>query len=99
VTIYEHRTSLTASAGEVSTTSLKIVGGLLRYVLVRANTATTNFRLTLKDDHNTERLNYGFHKGEIVDDKLSMPVDGTYTAVITNANQDDTFELILSVQE
>lgn len=99
MTIYEHKTSLTTAAGTVSTVSLRIPGGILRYVLVRANTSGTVFRFDLKDDNDKVRLNYGFSTGELMDDKLTFPITGAYTASITNASQDDTFEVILSVQE
>ena len=99
MTVYEHKVSITASSGDVSSTSLKIPGGLLRYVLVRANTGSTVFRFELKDDNGRVRLNYGFHTGEIVDNTVTLPMDGAYTASITNASPDDTFYVVLSVQE
>lgn len=99
MTIYEHRTSMTASAGNISTLTLRIPGGLLRYVLVRAQTDSTLFRFNLKDEDSKTRLNYGFHQGELIDDKITMPMAGQYTASITNASADDTFDIILSVQE
>lgn len=99
MTIYELQTSMTTAAGNISVVSLKIPGGILGYVLVRANTDTTNFRFKLTDDNSVDRLNYGFHQGEIVDEKIHIPVTGAYTASITNASPDDTFQIILSVQE
>lgn len=99
MTIYEHTTSLTTVAGAISTVSLRIPGGLLKQVLVRANTATTSFRLDMQDENGVTRLNYGFHKGEMVDNTIGMPITGNYTLNITNASPDDTFRVILSVQE
>jgi hypothetical protein len=97
--IYEHRTSMTTVAGTISTVSLKIPGGLLRNVLVRANTDTTVFRFNLKDDNGVTRLNYGFMQGELVDETITMPLSGAYTATITNASPNDVFQIILGVQE
>lgn len=99
MTIYEHKTSLTTASGTIGTISLKVPGGLLKYVLVRANTDTTVFRFKLTDDNSRVRLNYGFHQGELVDDKISMPITGAYTASITNASPDDTFDVVLAIQE
>jgi len=101
MTVYEHKTSVTTASGSISTSTLKVTGGLLRYLLIRAMTSgTTQFRANLVDDNNVTRLNYAYHNGEIVDDKISLPVSGEYTINITNAGpSDDTFQLIFSVQE
>jgi len=90
---------MTTASGSVSSATLKIRGGLLRYLLVRANTSTTVFRTTLVDDNSVTRLNYGFHSGELVDDKISIPVAGSYTIQIQNASPDDTFQIVASVEE
>jgi hypothetical protein len=75
MTIYEFVTSgIPTAAGSVSSTTLKIQGGLLRQMLVRANTASTVFKVNLSDDNSTTRLNYGFHTGEINDTGETGPL-------------------------
>lgn len=98
--IYEHRASITTASGSTSTATLRLRGGLLRYLLIRAQTSsTTEFRANLVDENSVTRINYAYHQGEIVDDKICLPVVGNYTINITNASPDDTFQMVFSVQE
>ena len=97
--IYEHTTSLTTASGSISTVTLNIRGAILRYLLVRAGTSSTVFKTNLIDGDSITRLNYGFHTGELVDDKIAIPVVGNYTIQIQNASPDDTFRVILSCEE
>ena len=99
MTIYEFNTSVTVQGGSSNAVSHAIVGGRCQYLLIRANTATTIFRADLKDDNGVVRLNYDFHEGEIVDDKINFPMTGKYTVEITNSSPNDTFRIILSVPE
>jgi hypothetical protein len=97
--VYEQRASVTTASGSYSQTTLKNVGGLLRYLLIKPNTATTNFQITLTDYKGIVRKRYGFHTGELIDDQLTMPVSGAYTVDIVNGSPDDTFQIIFGVQE
>lgn len=100
MTIYEHKTTISTASGTTNSDTLNIRGGILRYVLVRALTSNVcQFRVSFSDDNALTRLNYGFHQGELVDDKISIPVSGNYTINITNASPDDTFQIIFSVEE
>ena len=72
----------------------------MRYLLVRALTdTTTQFKVDFVDNNSVTRLNYAYHVGELIDDKIALPVVGNYTINITNASPDDTFRVIFSVQE
>lgn len=99
MTIYEHRTSMTVSGGSKSSTTLRIVGGLCRQLLIRSNTSTTIFRVDLQDSNGKTRRNYDFHQGELNDMELALPVVGNFTINLTNVSPDDTFDLIMAVQE
>lgn len=103
MTVYEFVGSSTTVGGSVSSTTLTIQGGLLRQVLIQANTATTLFRANLQDSRGRTRLNYAYHNGEINDTgktgALPLPVAGVYTINITNASPDDMFQIVLGVQE
>ena len=101
MTVYEMRASLTTASGTVSSASLYIPGGLGRQLLVRANTATTLFRVQLLDESSVVRRNWGFHRGELNDttDNIRMAFVGSYSLQITNASPNDTFTVVLAIQE
>lgn len=97
--IYEHKTTLTASAGSTTTTTLKVTGGLMQQFLVQANTSTTVFRANLVDKNSYTRMQYGFHTGELNDVGSSLPLTGAVTINITNASPNDIFKILVSVDE
>ena len=99
MTIYQYRASLTASSGSVSSTTLKVRGGLLRQVYVKSNTATTVFMTNLVDDNNVTIMTWASQTGNLNDIDIAVPVQGQYTFNITNASPDDTFKILLGVQE
>ena len=99
MTIYEHTTSLTTASGSVNSTTLRVMGGLCRQILVRANTSTTVFRFDMQDDNSVTRLNFGFHTGELNETDLAFPMVGKYTLRVTNASPDDTFRILVAVEE
>ena len=97
--VSELKTSLTVSGGSATAISHRNVGGLLKYVLIRANTSTTSFYAALTDTDGTVRINYDVHTGEIVDNTSDLPLVGMYLVNITNASATDTFKVILGVWE
>lgn len=101
--IYTHTTSQTTVGGTVSSTTLNVRGGLLRQVLIRANTATTMFKVDITEQSGITVLNYAFHNGEINDTgstgALPLPMSGYYNLNITNASPNDTFNIRLVLQE
>ena len=99
MTIYEHKTSLTASAGSTSTTTLRVRGGLLRQVLITANTSSTVFRANIQDEDGINRLDWGFSTGQLNEVGLAFPIVNSYRLNITNASPNDTFTVRMSVQE
>jgi len=93
---------MTVSGGSVGTTTLNVLGGLVRNVLFRALTnggTGTIFRADLTDDHSVQRVNWGYSNGEINDDSITFPISGPYTINVTNASTTDTFQIILAVEE
>ena len=98
MTIYPYRTTLTSLAGATSSTTLDIIGGLLRQVLIVANTASTVFQPFITDEAGLEVSRYGLQTGEM-SDLTAIPVRGRYTISITNASPNDTFRIFLGVQE
>ena len=98
MTIYQFRKSVSTAAGATSTATLKIPGGICRQVLIKAATSTTTFLSFITDESNMEVARYGSQTGEL-DDITAIPMAGSYTVNITNASPDDTFTIMLGVQE
>lgn len=99
MTVYEFRATSVAAAGAASAIGLNIPGGLIRQVLVRANTDTTVFRVNLTDASGLRRRDYGYHTGEINDMGITMAIAGSLAVNITNASPNDTFQILVAVQE
>ena len=100
--IYEHKAIVTVSGGSVGTTTLNVLGGLARNLLIRALTnggTGTIFRADLTDEDGVARVNWGYENGELNDHTLHFPITGRYTINITNASATDTFRVILGVAE
>ena len=99
MTVYEQRATVTVAAGAGSSIGLNIPGGLIRQVLVRSNTDTTVFRANLVDASGLTRLNWGFETHEINDTGLALAIAGSLALNITNASPNDTFRILIAVQE
>ena len=99
MTIYEVKTSITTASGSVTTTSLRIPGGICRYLMIRANTSTTVFRANLQDEDSVRLVDWGFHTGELVETGISIPLNGIHRLQITNASPDDIFAVRMRVEE
>jgi len=97
--IYEHVTSVTTSAGQTSTVTLGVIGGLMQQLFIKANTSTTVFRVSLLDHRSDTRVDYGFHTGMLNDIGSKFPMVDKYSIRITNASPNDTFRIVLAVQE
>ena len=99
MTVYEMRGQVTAVSGAASSIGLNIPGGLIRQVLVRANTDTTIFRVNLTDASGLRRRDYGYHTGECNDTSIALAIAGSLAVNITNATLSDTFQVLVAVQE
>ena len=103
MTIHQHRASVTAASGSVTSTTLSVKGGLCRQLIARAATATTLFQLDITDSNSVIVARYGYHRGEIMDmgniGILPIPMAGTYNLNITNSSADEVFTILLGVEE
>lgn len=98
MTIYQHRATVTTASGSTSSTTLRVIGGICRQILIAANTATTVFQPFITDDSGMEVSRYGLQTGEL-SDITSIPMAGEYIIRITNASPDDTFKIMLGIEE
>lgn len=101
MTIYEHKTTVPVASGTIASSTLFIPGARGSQLLVRANTSSTMFRVELVDEDGTTRRNWGFHTGELNDtsDNIRFAFAGSWAVRITNASVDDTFRIVLAVEE
>lgn len=99
MTNYVFITSANTTAGSTSKTTLRCPGGLLKHVIIRANTSTTVFRASILNDNSMNIVSYGFATGEVNDQIIEIPVDGVYIFQITNASPDDTFSIYGAIRE
>ena len=97
--IYEHKATVVTASGSTSTITLKIIHGLCRNIYVKANTATTVFRVNLTDEDGDSRLDYGFSTGMLNDNQIAYPIVNSYTLNITNASPNDTFKVKIGIEE
>jgi hypothetical protein len=67
--------------------------------MIVAATSTTTFAANLQDESSLRVLDWGVHTGTLNDIRLSVPVSGRYTVNITNASPDDTFSILMAVEE
>jgi len=97
--VAEYRRTVNSASGAYNEETFNNVGGLLKYLLVRAATSNTSFQTTLTDHKSVVRKRYGFVTGELIDESMSIPITGAYTIGIVNGSQDDTFTIVFGVQE
>lgn len=97
--IYQYRQQVTTASGATSSTSLNIRGGICRQFYLIANTLTTIFKANVQDEMNLKIMDYPSHTGLLNDVGMAIPMAGKYTVNITNASPDDTFTVLMAVQE
>ena len=100
--IYAIDISQTASSGTWSTNTLKIAGGILRNILVKAATSTTTFDFKIIDEK--DNIIYDTSRNEktatgILDDSVRIAMKGKYTLTVYNSSADELFTGRLMIQE
>ena len=96
--IHEQRLTVTTASGTGSENTNRIIGGLMRQLLVTSTSATNTFRFTMTDENSVVRRRYDFHR-EMIDDTVPLPVKGVYTLQVVNARVDDAFSVIVSIEQ
>jgi len=96
--IHQHRASVAILGTTANSVSLNLRGGLMRQILVRTNSSSTQFRINLVDGNDLTIRNWGYHTGEMIDVD-PLPLVGIYTINITNASAADSANILISVQE
>lgn len=97
--IYKFTTTMTVTLNTGAANTHRIPHGLLRQLLITAQTSGTIFRANITDDGGDIVRSYEFAKTQINDDNRPLPVTGIYTLNITNASADGQFRVKFVVQE
>ncbi len=98
--IFFHKNSLNVttigSSAKFSTVNLK---GILMHLIVRANTPSTIFDVTIYDEDNVILKEWNDVDGEVNETNMGMPLSGDYTVQISNAGKDEVFRIYLAMRE
>lgn len=96
--IYEHRDTLIARGGSTVTTTLSVVHGLVRQLLVQSSSNGTVFMVTFTDSNGLVR-----RKSQVVtaeyNDVSFFPISGICHVDVLNASSADTFKIYVGVEE
>lgn len=95
--IYKFTTTMTISSLTGAANTHRIVHGLMRQLLIVAQTSGTIFRANLTDSDGDVVRNYDFARDQI-NDSVPLPTVGVYTINI-NASRDGQFKVKMMVQE
>ena len=89
------RKTLTASSGSASDTF--ITHGICHQILVKPTTSTTTYDFSLTDSGSIVVYESTDETGTM-NDFITLPVSGNYTASIANASVDEDFSVLIVVR-
>ena len=89
--------TITTASNTVSVNTKKL-NGKLCYLYVKAKTSTTEFDFQIIDVDGRIVREYVDETGIIRDDQ-ALPFDGKYTLKILNSGADETFEIMMMIEE
>jgi len=96
--IHKSQFSLTPSSGSASGNTSQFLNGLLREVLAKPLTGTTQYDLTITSPEGLTIFQATSQVGDLADE-IAIPVRGVHTVSITNATVDELFIINLVVDE
>lgn len=97
--VYKFRNTLTTVAGSASGNTVPL-HGICKYIYIEPETLTTTYNVTITDDDNDTVKNFDlrFFKG-VMRDFTEFIVQGIYTISISNATENEDFEVKMLVRE
>jgi hypothetical protein len=101
MSILFHKKSTRVPVGVGSPYTMNIEGklrGILMHIIVEPDTSTTLFDFKLVDDDDVVL----FHETDadgVINEQVTIPLKGTYRAVIENSTKAENFKLYLAIRE
>jgi len=89
--------TITAAAGAVSVNT-KNINGILSYLYVKSASSDTEYDFQILDADGRIIRTYTDETGTIRDDQ-ALPLDGKYTLKILNSSADETFDILMMIEE
>ena len=92
--IHVIKISQTASSGAWSFNTVKIEGGILSQIIVKALSADTTFDFTITDNEDVivyDTAERGLSATGTLNDDVNIPFKGTYTLAVSGASADEAF--------
>ena len=95
--IHPEKLSLTTSSGSASGNTQKIIG-IVRQILISPATANTSYTMTITNPSGIEVYERTAETGE-ASELTAIPVTGIYTVALSDATNDELFEIELLIEE
>jgi len=90
--------NVSTSAGGWHITTTAKFNGLLRQIIVKANSDSNCFDFYIKDENDISIFGREDIDGEL-NEQVCLPVKGTHTLAIINSTIDESFTVYLAIQE
>jgi len=90
--------NVSTSGGNWHTTTTSKFNGLLRQIIIRANSESNCFDFYIKDENDISIFGREDVDGEL-NEQVCLPVKGPHTLTIINATSDEAFTVYLAIQE
>jgi len=96
--IHKEKITGTASSGTFSSNTKRAVQGLLRNIVVKPTTSTTQYDVKLLDGDSLTIWERTSEVGEFTD-QVALPFRGVYTLTVSNSTVDEAFTIGLMIEE
>lgn len=97
--IYKFITTANTVALSGSVNTHRVAHGLMRQMLIQAETSGVIFRANITDSDGDIVRTYDYARDQINDTGRPIPMTGVYTVNILNASQDGRFRIKMMVHE
>jgi hypothetical protein len=95
---YKYKPTVVTATGTWTGDTMSVLGGVCTQIYAKSATSTTTFDLKIQDVENIELRKFTAVVGE-VNDLMKWSAQGVLTVTIENASADETFDVIVVVEE
>ena len=96
--IHNKNISGTASSGAISINTVASLQGLVREILVRPATPTTQYNLVITNDSSLTVFKATSITGDLAEE-VALPFRGIFTMAIDSSTKDELFTMALVIEE